>query len=187
MPLRVVPARLDWLIALLESDAVFVQRFGVLVEPGWIGFPEALPFAVDAVRNDEGNPWGPHLFFDDDGALVGFGGFKGAPTEGRVEIGYAVAPSRQGRGIATAATRWMIERARDAGVESVVAHTLAEANASTAVLERCGFEHVETTADPDGDVTEDVYRWELLLNSSEAGRGGQRSSPGATEATEPRH
>ena len=64
---------------------MFVQRFGVLVEPGWIGFPEALPFAVDAVRNDEGNPWGPHLFFDNDGALVGFGGFKGAPTEGRVE------------------------------------------------------------------------------------------------------
>ena len=76
MPLRVVPARLDWLIALLESDAVFVQRFGVLVEPGWIGFPEALPFAVDAARNDEGNPWGPHLFFDDDGALVGFGDSK---------------------------------------------------------------------------------------------------------------
>ena len=72
----------------------------------------------------------------------------------------------------------MIERARDAGVESVVAHTLAEANASTAVLERCGFEHVETTADPDGDVTEDVYRWELLLNSSEAGRGG-RARPSA--------
>ena len=54
----------------------------------------------------------------------------------------------------------MIDRARDAGVEVVVAHTLAEVNASTAVLERCRFLHVDTIADPDGDVTEEVYRWE---------------------------
>ena len=167
MPIRIVPARLDWLTALVESDAVFAERFGVQVEPGWIGFPEALPFAVDAARDHDADPWGSHLFFDDDGALVGFGGFKGPPSAGRVEIGYAVAPSRQGRGIATAATRWMVDRARDAGVEAVVAHTLAEVNASTAVLERCGFVHVDTTADPDGDVTEDVYRWELLLSSAE--------------------
>jgi len=167
MPIRVVPARLDWLVALAEGDAVFTERFGVPVEPGWIGFSEALPFAIAAARDHDAGPWGSHVFFDDDGALVGFGGFKGPPADGRVEIGYAVAPSRQGRGIATAATRSMIDRARDARVEVVVAHTLAEANASTAVLERCGFVHLGTTADPDGDVTEDVYRWELLLRSTE--------------------
>ena len=64
----------------------------------------------------------------------------------------------------------MIDRARDAGVEAVVAHTLAEVNASTAVLERCGFVHVDTIADPDGGVGEDVYRWELLLRSAHADR-----------------
>jgi [ribosomal protein S5]-alanine N-acetyltransferase len=167
MPVSVVPARLDWLTALAEGDTVFSERFGVAVEPGWIGFPEALPFAVEAARGRDGDPWGSHLFFDDDGALVGFGGFKGPPSGGRVEIGYAVAPSRQGRGIATAATRWMIDRARDSGVEAVIAHTLATPNASTAVLERCGFVHVDTTADPDGDVTDAVYRWELLLTTPE--------------------
>jgi [ribosomal protein S5]-alanine N-acetyltransferase len=163
MTISVVPASLEWLTALVEGDAVFADRFGVPVESGWIGFPEALPFAVEAARDHDLDPWGSHLFFDDDGALVGFGGFKGPPAEGRVEIGYAVSPSRQGRGIATAATRWMIDRARDAGLAAVVAHTLAEVNASTAVLERCGFVHVDTTTDPDGDVSEDVYRWELLL------------------------
>jgi ribosomal-protein-alanine N-acetyltransferase len=168
MPIRVVPARLDWLTALAEGDDVFTERFGVLVEPGWIGFPEALPFAVDAAREHDADAWGPHLFFDDDGALVGFGGFKGPPSASRVEIGYAVAPSRQGRGIATAATRWMIDRARARGVDAVVAHTLAEVNASTAVLERCGFVHVATTADPDGDVHDDVYRWQLVLGSDAA-------------------
>jgi len=177
MPIRVVPARLDWLTALAESDATFVERFGGPVEPGWIGFPEALPFAVDAARERDADPWGSHLFFDDDGALVGFGGFKGPPSAGTVEIGYAVAPSRQGRGIATAATRWMIDRARDAGLSAVVAHTLADVNPSTAVLERCGFVHVDTIADPDGDVTEDVYRWELVLSSAGPDRG-ERAAAG---------
>ena len=32
--------------ALFESDAVFAERFGVPVEPGWIGFPVALPFVL---------------------------------------------------------------------------------------------------------------------------------------------
>jgi len=171
MPIRVVPARLERCTPLVARDAMFNERFGVPVEPGWIGFPEALPFAVDAARDHDDDPWGSHLFFDDDGALVGFGGFKGPPSAGRVEIGYAVAPSRRGRGIATAATRWMIDRARVARVSAVVAHTLAEVNASTAVLERCGFVHVDTTVDPDGGVTEDVYRWELSLSSSGPDRG----------------
>ena len=166
MPIRVVPARLDWLTALVQGDVVFAERFGVPVEPDWMGFPEALPFALDAASAHDADPWGSHLFFDEDGALVGFGGFKGPPSGGRVEMGYAVAPFRQGRGIATAAARWMIDRAREAGVEVVVAHTLAEVNASTAVLERCGFVHVDTRADPDGDVGEDVYRWELALTAS---------------------
>ena len=169
MAISVVPARLDWLTALAEGDDVFTERFGVPVESGWVGFPEALPFAVDGARRRDEDRWGSHLFVDDDGALVGFGGFKGAPVDGFVEIGYAVAPARRGRGIATAAARWMIDRARDAGVDTVVAHTLAEVNASTAVLERCGFVHVATIADPDGDVTGDVFRWELALRPPSPG------------------
>ena len=47
------------------------------------------------------DPWGPHLIFEDRRAAFGFGGFKGAPVDGEVEVGYAVAPDRQGRGIAT--------------------------------------------------------------------------------------
>ena len=43
MPIRLEPARLDWLSALAEGDAVFAERFGVPVEPGGIGSPEALP------------------------------------------------------------------------------------------------------------------------------------------------
>ncbi len=37
------------------------------------------------------------------GELVGFGGYKGPPVDGEVEIGYGIAPERQVRGLATAA------------------------------------------------------------------------------------
>jgi ribosomal-protein-alanine N-acetyltransferase len=155
---QVVPARLDWLEALEEGDDVFAQRFGRPVEADWAGFPEAVPHAVELARVRSADPWGTHLFFDDgdDGALVGFGGFKGAPTDGVVELGYAVAPARQRRGIATAVVEILLERARAAGATTVIAHTLAGPNPSTGVLDKTGFRHTGSL-DDDG-VT--VWRWE---------------------------
>jgi RimJ/RimL family protein N-acetyltransferase len=158
----VVPARLDWLEALAEGDERFTSRFGVTVVTGWVGFPEALPAVVEAARHRPEDPWGTHLFLDDDGALVGFGGFKGEPRDGEVELGYAVAPARQGRGIATAVVAELVGRARSAGVALVTAHTLAEDNASTAVLRKCGFAQTDQLHDPDGD----IWRWERALDRS---------------------
>ena len=156
---HVVPARVDWLEALMEGDDVFTDRFGIVVAPGWVGFPEALAYAVDEARRQPENPWGTHLFFDEtDGALVGFGGFKGPPHGGEVELGYAVAPTRQGRGIATAVVTVLVERARAAGVATVTAHTLAEENASTAVLRKNRFIRTAELDDPE---TGAIWRWEL--------------------------
>ena len=154
---QVSSARLDWLVALAEGDAVFTSRFRVAVEPDWAGFPEALPAAVAAARQRLEGPWGTYLFFDDDGALVGIGGFKGPPTDDVVEIGYAVSPSRQGRGIATAAVHYFLAQAAREGVATVIAHTLAGVNPSTRVLTKTGF--VRTTAQHDPEVGE-VWRWE---------------------------
>jgi RimJ/RimL family protein N-acetyltransferase len=162
--IRLEPATAAWLEALVEGDDAFTKRFGIVVVPGWAGFPEALPHALQAARLRDRDPWGSHLIFDHDDALVGFGGFKGAPVDGTVEVGYAVAPQRQGHGIATAATRWMIDQARLRGCERVIAHTLAEASPSTSVLQRCGFVHTATVAEPDGDVTDNVWRWDLVLS-----------------------
>ena len=159
--MRVEPLRLEWIEALIGGDEAFAERFGVAVIEGWAGFPEALPYALDAARRHDADPWGSHLFFDDDDALVGFGGFKGLPSGGEVEIGYAIAPARRGRGLATMATRTLIDRARERGATRVVAHTLATPNASTAVLVHCGFTRTATVADPDAGVDDDVWRWEL--------------------------
>jgi len=156
----VSPARLDWLLALAEGDAVFSSRFGNAVEPNWSGFPEAVPAALAAARQRSEDPWGTHLIFDDDGALVGIGGFRGPPVDDVVEIGYAVSPSRQGRGIATAAVQYFLTRAARDGVSRVIAHTLAGFNPSTSVLAKTGF--VRTTPEHDPEVGE-VWRWEHSL------------------------
>jgi RimJ/RimL family protein N-acetyltransferase len=155
---RVAEVTREWADALAEGDAVFSRRFQIPVVDGWAGFPEAIGFIVKTGRGELPPEWGPHLLFDEDGALVGNGGWKGAPSRGSAEIGYAVAPSRQGRGVATAAVKAFIDQARNAGLQTVIAHTLPHESASTTVLRRCGFLKVGDEVDPDDGP---VWRWEL--------------------------
>ena len=145
--LHVEPANRAWIEALVESDATFSTRFGFEVVEGWLAFPEALPHLLEAVPADGVDEWGSHLFFEDD-ALVGFGGWKGAPVDGAAELGYAIAPERRGRGLATAVVAVLVDRARAAGLSTVTAHTLAEPSPSTSVLERSGFTMTEAVEDP---------------------------------------
>jgi RimJ/RimL family protein N-acetyltransferase len=159
--IRIEPVRREWADALADSDAEFTRRFGVPVETGWAGFPEAVAIIIAAAREGGPGPWGPHLFFGEDGALIGNGGWKGPPVDGAAELGYAVAPARQGRGVATAVVRELVGRARLAGLHVVFAHTLAAESASTSVLAKCGFARVAELTDPDEGP---VWRWELRLD-----------------------
>ena len=96
---------------------------------------------TEALEHTTPGRWGTHLFLAGDPAeLVGWGGFKGPPVDGVVELGYEIAEARQGRGLATAAVEAMLAQAfAAAGVQEVIAHTLAERNASNRVLEKAGF------------------------------------------------
>jgi RimJ/RimL family protein N-acetyltransferase len=153
------PATLAQIEALIAGDDVFAAEFGLNVVAGYIAFPEALEYTRKGLAEGLDPNWSSHLIIDPDaGELVGLGGFKGRPVAGEVEIGYGVAPEREGRGHATAAARWLTDTAFARGVEVVVAHTLAELNASTTVLQRCGMTKVGELVDPDDGP---IWRWEV--------------------------
>ncbi len=74
--------------------------------------------------------------------VVGDIGFHGPPEPGSravVEIGYAVVPAWQGRGVATRACALILDQAWRDGADLVQAE--AEGPASQAVLRKCGFRH----------------------------------------------
>jgi ribosomal-protein-alanine N-acetyltransferase len=137
-----VRAELHLMDAALAGDEALARALGYQVVPGWVTFTEALGPTRDAVAADPGaSAWGTRFFLaGDPPELVGWGGFKGPPREGAVELGYEIAQSRRGRGLATAATRAMLAEAfADEDVTLVVAHTLPRRNASNRVLEKAGF------------------------------------------------
>jgi len=81
------------------------------------------------------------------------------PALKQVEIGYEIALDYRNRGLATEMTKGLIENAfRDERVRLIVAHTLGQDNASTKVLQKCGFKKVEEINDPDDGL---IWKWEL--------------------------
>lgn len=71
--------------------------------------------------------------------LVAGAGFHGPPAQGRVELGYSVVASAQGRGYATELVEALVAHAFTHEVDEIVARTTDENVASTRTLLRCGF------------------------------------------------
>lgn len=83
----------------------------------------------------------------------------GPDDSGAVEIGYEIAPEHRNRGFANEAAQAMIGYAFDhEEVQTVVAHTLAETNASNGVLRKAGMTFVAETDHPEVGKT---WRWRL--------------------------
>jgi ribosomal-protein-alanine N-acetyltransferase len=98
-------------------------------------------------------PWIGYLALSN-GVPVGTCGFKSPPRDGRVEIAYFTFPDFEGRGLATAMAAELLAMTCSFSVV-VVAQTLPERNASHRVLEKVGFQYVETIDHPeDGTVWE---------------------------------
>jgi [ribosomal protein S5]-alanine N-acetyltransferase len=163
--LDLVPHAPWHLRALTRGAEAYAESFGAQPAEGLADFfaggdlsPEWLA-ALDAAV--EADPWvhGFALVHRASGVVVGVASFKGPPDgEGVVEIAYAIAPGHQGRGYATEAAAALTRYALDSGrVRVVRAHTLPAANASTRVLERCGFRYLGEVVDPEDGP---VWRWE---------------------------
>lgn len=151
--------------AALEGDDALGEALGHHVAAGWATFTEALGPTRDALAaRPDGAAWGSRFFVTGDPPeLVGWGGFKGPPNDGVVELGYEIAESHRGRGLATSATRAMLAEAfSDEAVTSVIAHTLPQRNASNRVLEKVGFTFDQQVHE-DGEV---VWRFTLARPAS---------------------
>ncbi|MDH2445417.1 GNAT family N-acetyltransferase [Amnibacterium sp. CER49] len=74
-----------------------------------------------------------------DGLAIGGIGFKGAPVDGIVEIGYGLAPSGRGHGYAAEALRAVCSLAAGLGVRLVRADTELDNLASQRTLGHAGF------------------------------------------------
>jgi RimJ/RimL family protein N-acetyltransferase len=147
---------------LIEAPDTFESRFGIALADGFTHFPEALVFMKMMVKEmEEEQGWWTFLpVLTTENKIIGTCGYKGAPNEaGEVEIGYEVADAYQGRGFATKMAGLLVEKAwQHPKVKTILAHTLAEKNASCRVLEKNGFTFIQSIHDPDDG---EIWRWEL--------------------------
>jgi RimJ/RimL family protein N-acetyltransferase len=119
-----------------QQSLTFMKSFPYETAPEWFGYL----VVEEATRQ-----------------LVGTCSLKGPPVDGAVEIAYYSFPGFEGRGIGTEMARFLVERAVTLpGVTAVIAHTAAERNASTRILEKIGMKLA-------GEEEEDgmpIWRWE---------------------------
>jgi RimJ/RimL family protein N-acetyltransferase len=169
--LRLIPYSPQHILAMIEGVDVYTRSFGWPpanglrdfysskdVSPQWLA---QLRTATDA------DVWrhGFGVVHVASRQVIGAGGFKGpAGEDGAVEIAYGIVPEYQGRGYATEVAAALVEFALKSGCVRIArAHTLAEKNASTRVLGKCGFEFMGEVVDPEDGP---VWRWEKVLGSS---------------------
>ncbi len=153
----------------LEALARHKDELGLLLQvaipAGWPTFPEAFALPQGTVITP--SEWDGYFFIDPtEQVLVGNGGFKGAPDEtGTVEMGYEIAPEYWNRGYATEAVRGLIDYAfTHKPVNAVIAHTLAEKNASNRVLQKVGMTFIADVADAEFGT---IWRWGVSRNAYE--------------------
>ena len=95
-----------------------------------------------------------------DGEGVGMISIKERDGRGRWDIGYGVAPSREGRGHTTAAVAELARIAFATGATGLTAETLPDSGASPQVLRRNGFACIGQFDHPeDGMVDQWVLEW----------------------------
>jgi [ribosomal protein S5]-alanine N-acetyltransferase len=153
-----------YLRALIRSQQEFENTAGLRVADGIRDqlLSASAEFMARVETAKQSDPWqfGFAVVHKIDNVLIGTCGFPGPPDEnGVAEIAYGIAPTYQGKGYATEAAKALIDFARkDPRVKTICAHTLAEPNASTRILEKCGFKKTADAVDPENNLP--VWRWE---------------------------
>ena len=171
--LVLIPSSPEHLVGLIEQPESFRRATGLEAAPGLREFFVSDEVSADwlaELRKAHGaDPW-HHGFFIVErrtSLAIGSAGFKGPPDSlGMVEIAYGVVPDYEGRGYATEAATALVRYASEQEQVALVrAHTLPERNASTRVLEKCGFHYIGEVIDPEDGP---VWRWETACSDTAA-------------------
>lgn len=150
---------------MIDDPDHFEDRAGLRAAEGLHRFfvsDQVSPQWLAELRNGGGpdpSRYGFFVIHRESQVVIGAAGFTGPPdASGTVEIAYGIVPGFEGKGYATEAAAALVQFASvREGVRRIRAHTLPAANASTRVLEKCGFRHTEAVQDPVDGL---VWRWE---------------------------
>lgn len=106
------------------------------------------------------DPWLSYFALREaDNALLGICSFKSPPVQGLIEIAFFTFPGNEGQGVASVMARELLKIAfNEYEIKAVLAHTLPEENASTAILRSRGFALIEAVDDPEDGL---IWRWAL--------------------------
>jgi [ribosomal protein S5]-alanine N-acetyltransferase len=166
--LRLVPHAAEHLRALIEGPEQYARSAGLKPATGLRDFivsPDVSADWLAALQTASGaDPWkyGFAVVDRETETAIGNAGFTGPPdATGAVEIAYGIVPDYQGRGCATEAAEALVRYAQaDPRARTIRAHTLPARNASTRVLEKCGFTWMgQLIHETDGR----IWRWEKAL------------------------
>jgi RimJ/RimL family protein N-acetyltransferase len=160
--LRLINSSEEILEKALSGDDALSKHLDITIPESWTEFG-ASPFqyALSRIKNKpEDSVWWSWLpILDAENILIGNCGYKGPPKDGMVEIGYEVAKLYRQQGFATEIALALIKNAfSHEPVHMVIAHTLAEENASVKVLRKCGFQFAEEIDDPEDGL---IWKWIL--------------------------
>ncbi len=141
MSVRLVHLSADAFAALSAGDLDAAERIVGLPVPDEFWAPvEIWAFMLQLLAADpDAADWVMHAVAVDD-VVVGNAGFKGAPVDGVVELGYRISPTHRRRGLASAAVAQLLDRAhREPLVDRVIARIDPANAASIAVVTAAGF------------------------------------------------
>ncbi len=150
--------------AILEGDAAIAKLLQINVAPDWSMYGRQIfEYTLDKLKTnpDEKEWWAYFPILKESNSIIGSCGYKGKPdAAGMVEIGYEVAKSYRQNGYATEVAGGLVDHAfKQEGVTRVWAHTLAELNPSTRVLQNNQFVKIEDVLVANVDP---VWKWERL-------------------------
>lgn len=159
--LMLINSATDVLEKIIAGDhGIFLE---INIPEKWTEFGTApFEYTLEQLQDkaDDSVWWSWLPVFIQENMLIGNCGYAGPPKNGVVEIGYEVTEHYRGMGFATEIVTALIENAfNNVFIHCVIAHTLAEENASVKVLRKCGFVFSATIDDSKDGL---LWKWERI-------------------------